>query len=64
METGVGRVVVHEEPVPELRLLHGQVGAGVLQLLGKGDGVFAGDGVEVLAQVGDEVQQIKSSSKT
>ncbi len=38
------------------RLFYGKAGAGVLQLRGKGNEVLAGDGIEVLLQVGGEIQ--------
>ena len=45
-----------QEIILELSLNHGEVGAGMLELLREGDGVLARDRVEVLAQVGGEVQ--------
>ena len=49
------RIVFHKKHLLISRLFHGQIGAGVLQLRGKGDEVLAGDGIEVLLQVAGEI---------
>ena len=51
-EEGVRRVVFDKEAFAVLRLLHGEIGAGVFQLRGKGNRFCACNGGEVFAQIG------------
>ena len=50
-------IIVYRKAVFKLHLFHGQIGAGVLQLVSKGHGVLAGNGGEVLAKIGGEIQR-------
>ncbi len=54
---GVRRIVVNEKAILKLNLLHGKVCAGVLQFVGKGNGIPAGDGSEVPAEVGGKIHR-------
>ena len=54
---GVRRVVIDQEAVIKLGLLHGEVGARVLQFFGEGDQLLARDGGEVFAEVGGEIHR-------
>lgn len=51
------RIVGNQEAVLELDLLHGEISACVLQFVGKGNGVFAGNGGKILAEVRGEIQR-------
>ena len=50
------RIIVDEKAAVELGLFHGEVGPGMLELLREGNEPVAGDGGEVFAQVGGEIQ--------
>ena len=52
----VRRIVVHQKAVFKLYLLHGKIGAGVLQFFGKGNSVLTCNSGEVLAKIGGEIQ--------
>ena len=54
---GIRRIVIHSKHIVMLRLFYGQIGAGVLQLYGEGNGAVAGDGVEIPAQIVGEIQR-------
>ena len=51
------RVETDEQTVLKLRLLHGEVGAGVFEFLREGDGLFARDGGEIFSEIGSKVQR-------
>ena len=53
---GMRRIVFNEKAVFKLYLLNGQVGAGVLQFIRKGDGILTGNRRKVLTQVRREIQ--------
>ena len=53
---GMRRIVFNEKAVFKLYLLNGQVGAGVLQFIRKGNGILTGNRRKVLTQVRREIQ--------
>ena len=56
-EAGMRRIVIDIQHILMLRLLHGEIGAGMLELLLEIHHILAGDCGEVLAQIGGEVQR-------
>jgi hypothetical protein len=50
-----GRIEINNKHIVKLRLFYSQIGAGVFQFCGKGNGVVTGDGVEISAQVIGEI---------
>ena len=51
------RIVLHEQHVLKLRLLHRKVGAGMLQFSGKRNRTVTGHGVEIPAKVVGEIHR-------
>ena len=56
-ESGIRRIIIHNQHIVILRLFYGKVGAGVLQLRRKGNGTVASDGIKITSQIVCEIHR-------